>query len=251
MTLADALGVRVRDVVAFIGAGGKTTAMYRVAAELAAQRRKAIVTTTTKIFPPDRPDVALVLEKKGGGAAAARAAEALGRSRIVAVAARALADGKLEGLTPDLIAGLREIPGVAAILVEADGSARRPFKAPGAHEPVIPMETTLVVAVVGADALGQPLSADLVHRPELAAQQAGIRMGDPISPDVVARVLLGPPNLRGKPPGARLAALITQVRTPAVRDAAQRLARLLFEGGASPVVLAELAADPPFIAVSA
>jgi probable selenium-dependent hydroxylase accessory protein YqeC len=131
--------------------------------------------------------------------------------------------------------------------VEADGSARKPFKAPAAHEPVIPVATTLVVAVVGADAFGRPLSAEVAHRPELVAEQAGIRLGDPLTPEAVARVLLGPANLRGKPAGARLAALITGARTPVLRDAAERLARLLRDGGASPVILAELVAAPGFI----
>ena len=70
MTLAEALGVRAGEVVAFIGAGGKTTAMYRLAADLAARGLQVIVTTTTKILPPDRPEVALVLEEAGGGASA-------------------------------------------------------------------------------------------------------------------------------------------------------------------------------------
>lgn len=250
MTLADALGVGAGDVVAFIGAGGKTTAMYRVAADLAARGLKVIVTTTTKIYPPDRPDVALVLEA-GEDGRGARAAEVLGRAHIVTVAAGVLADGKLEGLPPEGVAALRGVPGVAAVLVEADGSARKPFKAPAAHEPVIPAAATLVVAVVGADALGRPLSAERVHRAELVAQQAGIRMGDPLTPEVVASVLLGEGNLRGAPPGARLAALITKVRTPALREAAGGLAGLLRARGASPVVLAELAADPPFVALAA
>jgi len=251
VTLADALGVRSGDVVSFIGAGGKTTAMYRVAGDLAARGLKVVVTTTTKIFPPDRPDVVLVLEEQGGEGAAARAGEALRRADVVAVAARALPDGKLEGIAPEEVPSLQAIPGVAAVLVEADGAARKPFKAPADHEPVIPRETTLLVAVVGADALGRPLAGDVAHRPELAAQQAGIRVGDPITAEVVARVLLGPANLRGKPRGARLAALITKARTPALCEAAGRLAALLRARGASPVVLAELAADPPFVALAA
>lgn len=251
MTLAEALAVGPGEVVAFIGAGGKTTAMYRVAENLAARGLKVLVTTTTKIFPPDRPDVALILEEAGGGALASRAAGAFDRTRIVAVAAGALADGKLRGLPPERVAALRGIAGVAAVLVEADGSARKPFKAPAVHEPVIPASTSLLVAVVGADALGCPLSAEVAHRPELVAQQGGIRMGDPITPEVVASVLLGEANLWGATPGARLAALITKVRTPALREAAGRVAGLLRARGASPVVLAELATDPPFVALGA
>ena len=81
MTLSDALGVGPGEVVAFIGAGGKTTAIYRVAADLAARGLKVIVTTTTKIFPPGAPHIALVLEEGSAGALVSLAAEALGRPR--------------------------------------------------------------------------------------------------------------------------------------------------------------------------
>ena len=249
MTLTEALGVKPGDVVAFIGAGGKTTAMYRVAAELAARGLKVIVTTTTKIFPPDHAAVVLVLAGGDAGGQATRAGEALRRADVVAVAARTLPDGKLQGIEPEAVASLRAVPGVAAVLVEADGSARKPFKAPAAHEPVIPRETTLLVAVVGADALGRSLAGDVAHRPELVAQQGGIRMGDPITPEAAARIILGPANLSGRPPAARLAALITRARTSAECEAARRLARLLREGGAAPVVIAELVVEPVSISV--
>lgn len=249
MTLAEALEVRRGEVVAFIGAGGKTTAMYRVAGDLAACGQRVLVTTTTKIFPPDRPDIPLVLAEGGREALAARVAEGLGRAKVLAVAAKALPDGKLQGLRPEEVAVLRGFA-PTTVLVEADGSARKPFKAPAEHEPVIPSETTLLVAVVGADVLGQPLTGDVVHRPHLAARQAGIRIGDPITPEAVARVLMGPANLGGRPLPARLAALITRARTPALREAARRLASLLRQGGASPVVIAELGTEPPFIALA-
>ena len=42
----------------------------------------------------------------------------------------------------------------------------RPVKAPAAHEPVIPLEATLVVPVVGLDALEGPID-EVAHRPEL------------------------------------------------------------------------------------
>ncbi len=250
VTLAEALGVGAGEVVAFIGAGGKTIAMYRLAADLAARGLQVIVTTTTKILPPDRPDVQLVLQGTAGlGTLASRAAAALVRAGVVAVATRLLPDGKLEGVAPEAILALRAISGVAAVLVEADGAARKPFKAPAEHEPVIPPATTLLVAVVGADVLGEPLTGDLVHRPGLAAQQGGVEVGDVLTPEVVARILLGPANLRGKPAGARLAALITRARAPVERDTVHRLAYLLVAGGASPVLIAELVADPVSISV--
>lgn len=247
MTLAEALGVDAGDVVAFIGAGGKTTAMFRVAGDLAARGLRVIVTTTTKIFPPEPSDIELIVEEGSGDALASGVTAALGRRHVVVVVARKLPDGKLQGVHLEDIGTLRRISNVTAVLVEADGSARKPFKAPAEHEPVIPRETTLLVAVVGAEALNQPLSVELVHRPERAAEQAGITMGDRVTPHVAARIIFGQGNLRGRPAGARLAALITQVTTAARREAAVELAHLLHAGGACPVVLAELVAEPRFI----
>ena len=58
----------------------------------------------------------------------------------------------------DRIAGLRLAD---YIINEADGAARKPIKAPNATEPVIPTSTTLIVAVVGVDALNSPLSQEI------------------------------------------------------------------------------------------
>ena len=38
-----------KGIVTFIGAGGKTSAIFQVAKELAAQKKKVIITTTTKM----------------------------------------------------------------------------------------------------------------------------------------------------------------------------------------------------------
>ena len=104
------------------------------------------------------------------------------------------------------------------ILNEADGSRMRPFKAPAAHEPVIPAETTLVVPVVGADVFGQPLDAEHVHRPELVSALSGAPLGAPITPEIVARVLAHPEGGRkGVPAGARVVVLINKVESLADR----------------------------------
>jgi hypothetical protein len=72
-------------------------------------------------------------------------------------------------------------------------------------------------------------------------------MGDPITPAAAARVMLGEANLRGKPAGARLAALITKAGTASRRTLALELAQRLRAGGVSPVVLAELVAEPGWV----
>ena len=50
MTLGDALGVTGAEVVALVGGGGKSTAMFRLAREMVDKGGQVITTTTTKIF---------------------------------------------------------------------------------------------------------------------------------------------------------------------------------------------------------
>lgn len=99
----------------------------------------------------------------------------------------------------------------ATILIEADGSRGRPFKAPSDHEPVIPSSVTLVVVVVGMDALGRPI-VETAHRPELVAVLAGRPITDPVGPDAIATVVAHPAGgRRNVPTGARLALALTKV----------------------------------------
>jgi molybdenum cofactor cytidylyltransferase len=128
----------------------------------------------------------------------------------------------------------------------------RPFKAPAAHEPLIPAETTLVVPVVGADVFGKTLDAEHVHRPELVSALSGAPPGTPITPEIVARVLAHSEGGRKNvPAGARIVALINKVeslpdRKPA-RETAERLLRC--EPAIHSVVLATLRGNEPVLEV--
>jgi probable selenium-dependent hydroxylase accessory protein YqeC len=123
----------------------------------------------------------------------------------------------------------------------------RPFKAPAAHEPVIPPETTLVVPVLGADVLGQPLDADHVHRPELVSALSGVPLGTPITPEVVARVLSHREGgLKAVPEGARVVVLINKVDSLRDREPARETAsRLLAQPAIRAVVLGGARAPDP------
>ena len=51
---------------------------------------------------------------------------------------------------------LEKLPGFCdLLLVEADGSRRRPLKVPAVHEPVIPSFADMVVGVIGLDCIGK------------------------------------------------------------------------------------------------
>ena len=110
-----------------------------------------------------------------------------------------------------------EIEGVTFVGVEADGSAGRPFKAPARNEPVLPEGTTHLIAVVGVEALGKPLEARFVHRPERVMALTGAKAGDEVTALMIATVLAHEDGGRkGIPEGASFLALVTRAsRNPA------------------------------------
>lgn len=210
MQLSQAFRLRAKEVVAFVGGGGKTTAMFRLADELVAQGKRVITTTTTHLLTP--------LPQKGGR----------GEAPHILIVGEEVEGGRVAGIPPTLVDELSTRKDVDAVIVEADGARRLPFKAPAAHEPVIPDSTTLLVPVVGITALGAPLDDAHVHRAEIIARLAGARLGEPITPTLMARVLAhAEGGLKNKPRAARAIALVNQVESDAPLDSARTLARLL------------------------
>ena len=246
MKLGDALGMTGDDVVAMVGGGGKTTAMFRLAREMVDKGGSAITTTTTRIFGAQ---IALApAHVLAADATRERVLAALAAHRHVLVIGETdPGTGKADGVSLDLFRRLRAwCPGVC-MLNEADGSRMRPFKAPAEHEPVIPVDTMLVVPVVGADVFGKTLDADHVHRPELVSALCGAPPGTPITPEIVARVLAHPEGGRkGVPARARVIALINKVESlPDRKPARETAERLLREPAIHSVVLTTLREAEP------
>lgn len=240
------------EVVALVGGGGKSTAMFRLARETVEKGGSAITTTTTKIFaaqialaPAHVPAADATRERVSAALAAHR--------QVLVIGATNATTGKADGVSLDLFRRLRGWCPDACILNEADGSRMRPFKAPAEHEPVIPVETTLVVPVVGADVFGKTLDADHVHRPELVSALSGAPLGTSITPEIVARVLAHPEGGRkGVPDSARIVVLINKVESLPDRGPARETAeRLLREPAIESVVLTTLRAAEPVLEVFA
>ena len=252
MKLTEALNVAEDEVVALVGGGGKTSAMFRLARETAENGGTAITTTTTRIFAAQ---IALAPAHVPAGEATRESISAALASHrhVLVIGDTNPKDGKADGISLELFARLRSWFPQACLVNEADGSRMRPFKAPAPHEPVIPVATTLVVPVVGADVFGQTLDADHVHRPELVSALSGAPLGTPVTPEIVARVLAHPDGGRkGVPPGARVVVLINKVESLPDRKPAQETAeRLLRDPAIHAVVLAAVRADDPVLEVCA
>ena len=249
MQLWEALELRKREVVALVGAGGKTSAMFTLARELGRRGCKVVVTTTTHILlPQTREGEGLLIEEELQSLVGALRLAFL-KSNVM-VAGRAKKDGKLAGIDAQWVPSFSEMEEVDYILVEADGAAGRAFKAPLSHEPVIPPNSTLVVPVVGIDIVGKPLTSQWVHRPQQVTQLTGLPPGATVTPKAIAQVMLhAEGSTKGAPPGGRTIPVINKVDGQTQLTLAREVACHLLERGARKVALTHLAPRPQVVEV--
>jgi molybdenum cofactor cytidylyltransferase len=223
LELFRALRVQRGEVIALVGGGGKTSAMLRLGDELAGQGWRVVSTTSTHL---GAEQVALVPHAIVQGANL----RPLTRPHTLLVGPINPQTNKASGLDPALIDRLPGLLGADVLINEADGARALPFKAPAEHEPVITPGTTLVVPVVGVDAIGRALDERHVHRPERVMALTGAERGQPVTPAMMAAVLTHPQGgLKGAPPQARVVVLVNKVHTDQELEAARRLADLLLE----------------------
>ncbi len=225
MILRQALRAN-RDVqAAFVGAGGKTTAMFQLARQFEPPVLVAASTHLAKeqLSLADR-HVTVRLHEDIWNALADLPAQ------VVAFTGPVDEDGRTTGLDEGELRILhefardRQIP----LLIEADGSRRLPLKAPAAHEPAIPPWSNLVVVVAGLSALGHPLDQRIVHRSERFAHIASLALNDPITPQAVARALSSSEGgLKNIPHAARKVALLNQTDTAKLQSTAGVMAETL------------------------
>ena len=208
-SLVRDLGLKQREFISLVGAGGKTTLMFTLARELLSHNKKIITTTTTKIYPPEpKQSPALIL---GGMEAFSEIEKALDRYGHITWAAGRAAKEKLAGVSKADLSALWFSGRPDFLIVEADGSAQRPIKAPGADEPVVPEETTLFISVVGLSALNKPLNKESAFRPEIISRLTGVPLNSPMTPEGVARLLIHPDGgLKGWLPGMRVVIILNQ-----------------------------------------
>ena len=188
ISLSRAFRVGCGDVVSFVGGGGKTTAMFKLASELQSAGLKVLTTTTTHIS----------LEQAEWAPCSIRLEQLpLLKDRLDEFGHCLLigppdGKGRVHGAPPELINQLHENSIADVILVEADGSRSRPFKAPGSHEPVVPQSTTILAPIAGMNVIGKTLDEDHAHRADVIAALTKQRLGDIITPETVATILCHP-----------------------------------------------------------
>ncbi len=244
MLLRSALRIEPGQTVAFTGAGGKTTAIRRLARELT----RALVTTTTKLGR-GQADLAQQHLIDPNSGELARIPQLLEQSGTVLVTGpRSEADEKWTAPGRTTLEALWRIAAEtgAPLLIEADGARGRSLKAPAEPEPVVPEFTSMVVPMVGLDVLGQPIGSPGVHRPERISELLGLEPSQPIGAREIAR-LLGSARggLKGVPSGAQVRILLNKADPPRLAAGREIAGQLLESPGIQAVILASLQAEDP------
>lgn len=254
-SLREALDIQPKELVSLVGAGGKTTLMFVLARELCNNIGLVITTTTTKIFPPPSSNTTSLLISREEKEIIDFIYENAGKVGHVTIASESLADcGKLQGMSPLLVSKLIRLTPVNCIIVEADGASRRPLKAPNpAVEPLIPQQTSLVIPVVGIDALGCKLSEETVFRSAIASKLTGLPLGGIVSPETIVTLILHPSGIiTGSPNQARIIPFINKVDLYADLSIARDLASKILDRShprIRRVVLGQAQLKPPVIEV--
>jgi len=200
--LAEALQLGDRELVSIVGGGGKTTTLFALGDQLPG---RVVLTTTTKMGS-ERDEGVPVLLAPSDSTLAAQLDET-----STALVWSDRAGHRAEGVSPEQCDRWFASEFVDHVVIEADGSRRKPFKAPYAYEPVVPADTTMLLACIGAHALGQPIATSC-HRADAVVDIVGGSDDDPLTPGAAAAVLLSDVGSRkGLPVDARFAVLIHQV----------------------------------------
>lgn len=198
--------------ISIVGAGGKTSLMRYLAVRL---HGPVICTTSTKlsadesaffeqhvIWTDNQVNFADLVEVKNNLLVTGESAVVNGIHKF-----SGLNEKKLILLNQSCIE--KQIP----LIIEADGSKRRPLKASGDWEPVIPDFTDLVIVVVGLAGLMKPLTEENVFRSQIFSQLTGLAIGQVVDLQAIICYLQHPlGGLKGIPEKAKRFALFIPAR---------------------------------------
>lgn len=251
--LIEALGIKTREVISLTGAGGKTTLMFRLAKELLLEGKKVVTTTTTKILEPTSGETSYLFIDSDEEKVRQFITSNLSRYGHITIAREKLESGKLKGISLALVNGLWSLEGIDMMIIEADGAAGRTVKAPREGEPVIPPNTTLVVAILGVDGIEKELNEENVFQAQRISQITGISLGEKMTEDAIAVLMTHPKGIfKGAPPLSRVVAFLNKVDIPDGREKARRVAQKILEKKhpqIERIVLGQLRDEPPVVEV--
>ncbi len=234
--MKTALALRPRENLALIGGGGKTTLMSALAETGRESGKKVVTTTTTKVWQREARSLTRVVLVRPDDSWKEDLREGLRSRGHVFLGKGLLASGKVQGIDPALADALFREEDIDYLIVEADGAAGHPIKAHADHEPVVPASATTVVALIGLEALGRPLSPETVFREDLFSVLTGCASGERLSASTLTSLISHPRGLfKGTPDAARRIVFLNKSDLLSDYSEAERLAQMILQQASAKV----------------
>ncbi|MDF2839688.1 MAG: hypothetical protein K0Q99_459 [Clostridia bacterium] len=160
MGLSSHLGLKEKDIISIVGAGGKTSLMFQLAEDLKRTGGKVLLTTTTKIYAPEegKYDFICIGENEFAKHAGSN------KTGVYIYGTDVNPDHKMSGLNEE------QLDKIAAhfdyVLIEADGAKMKQAKGWNDFEPVVYSGTVKTIGVIDIQAVGMRICECNVHRSE-------------------------------------------------------------------------------------
>lgn len=207
MKLNNYIGLKKNDILSIVGAGGKTTMMFKLAEELRLSN-KVLVTTTTKIYIPledmydfictDKKMFSRYIDMKENG--------------IYVLGLGINENNKILGLSTKELDDL--VPHFDYILIEADGAKGKQLKGWNEFEPVIYEKTTKTVGIIDIQACGIQICENNVHRSKIFCEITDATEGQNVKLQHLYKLMVHPQGLFKGAQGERIL-FINKVERPA------------------------------------
>lgn len=251
--LSESLGLGKREVISLVGAGGKTTLMFRLAKELVLRGKQVVTTTTTRILEPFAEESPCLFVEPENEKIRRFLSKHLSSYRHITVAQERLGAGKLKGISSGFVQELSRLEEIDFLIVEADGAAGHPVKAPREGEPVIPSNTTLTVALSGVDGLGLELREENIFRSERVSQLTGLSRGSRMTEEAMAVLITHADGIfKGAPDSSRIVVFLNKVDILNGLEKAERIAKRILaqrHRRIERIILGQLKTEPPVVKV--
>jgi len=234
ITLREALKLDESGMVSFVGAGGKTSLMFSMARELSIAGESVLTTTTTKIRMPSKDQSPHVILSDSVDEVLDKSRDLLKKNLHISAASKRIDPhlGKLKGFDPKIIDEISKAGVFRWILVEADGAAQKPLKAPASHEPVIPNSSSLLIGIIGLKCIGKPLNERWVFRQKHFAKITGLKPEEPVTEGSVAVALMDKNGImKNCPPHAKKVVFLNMADNKMLVKSGRKIAHILCQSG--------------------
>lgn len=221
------IDINTKEMISVVGGGGKTTTIFKLASELKLFNKRVLVTTTTAIYNPTTLyDNLVILDNKQN-------IESNWKAGTITILGNCISlENKLLGVDSSFLNDIFEKNLFDFILVEADGSKKKPIKAPASHEPVIPNLTSITIGVIGMDSLGKIIDEESVHRPEIFSKITNSKIGDIITEEIIFRLVTSKEGLfKGAPKDNKRYLLLNKADNELQMKQASHIGDIIRESG--------------------